>query len=115
MTIYAPLLVHFIISIYGGYFGGGDHRRARRWPDHPFLLASLFRLIASLSLRSPCGLDQPLVDPLRPVCRGVAGICRCYDEASSAGSWVETLPMVVGSVAGGYTTATSTGRSCVRP
>ena len=84
----SPLLVHFIISIYGGYFGGGIG----------FLMLAALTMVGMRDINTMNGLKLVLVGVMTAtaiVAFVLADVVR----------WVKTLPMVVGSVAGGYAAA----------
>ena len=79
------LVVHFIISIYGGYFGGGIG----------FLVLAALTLFGMRDISAMNGLKLALVTIMSVASIAafmVAGIVR----------WPETLPMLVSSVIGGY-------------
>ncbi len=79
------LVVHFIISIYGGYFGGGIG----------FLVLSALTLFGMRDINSMNGLKMVLVGVMT-VTSIVAFI------AAGVVRWPETVPMLVSSVVGGY-------------
>jgi uncharacterized membrane protein YfcA len=82
------LVAHFIISIYGGYFGGGIG----------FLMLAALTVYGMRDINAMNGLKMALVGVMTAtaiIAFGVAGVVR----------WVEALPMVVGSLAGGYVAA----------
>ena len=81
----SALLVHFIISIYGGYFGGGIG----------FLMLAALTMVGMRDINTMNGLKLVLVGVMTAtaiVAFVLADVVR----------WVKNLPMVVGSVAGGY-------------
>jgi uncharacterized protein len=82
------LIAHFIISIYGGYFGGGIG----------FLMLAALTVYGMRDINAMNGLKMALVGVMTAtaiVAFVAAGVVR----------WAEALPMVVGSVAGGYVAA----------
>src|SRR6185436_4818248 len=82
------LVVHFIISIYGGYFGGGIG----------FLMLAALTLYGMRDINAMNGLKMALVGVMTftaLVVFVVADVVR----------WAETVPMLVSSVAGGYAAA----------
>jgi uncharacterized protein len=84
----SALLVHFLISIYGGYFGGGIG----------FLMLAALTMVGMRDINAMNGLKLVLVGVMTAtaiVAFVVADVVR----------WTEALPMVVGSVAGGYAAA----------
>jgi uncharacterized protein len=84
----SALLVHFVISIYGGYFGGGIG----------FLMLAALTMIGMRDINAMNGLKLALVGVMSAtaiVAFIVADVVR----------WAETLPMVIGAVAGGYAAA----------
>jgi uncharacterized membrane protein YfcA len=84
----AALVVHFIISIYGGYFGGGIG----------FLMLAALTLFGMRDINAMNGLKMILVGVMTLtslVVFMVAGIVH----------WAEGLPMAVGSILGGYVAA----------
>jgi uncharacterized protein len=89
----SALLVHFIISIYGGYFGGGIG----------FLMLAALTMFGMRDINAMNGLKLALVGVMTAtaiVAFVVADVVR----------WAEALPMVVGSVAGGYAAAVGAQR-----
>ena len=84
----SALLVHFLISIYGGYFGGGIG----------FLMLAALTMFGMRDINAMNGLKLVLVGVMTAtaiVAFVIADVVR----------WAEALPMVVGSVAGGYAAA----------
>ncbi|HEY7244552.1 MAG TPA: sulfite exporter TauE/SafE family protein [Xanthobacteraceae bacterium] len=84
------LAVHFVVSIYGGYFGGGIG----------FLLLAAFTLFGMRDINAMNGLKMMVVAVMTVTAIAVfiaAGVVR----------WAETLPMCLGSLAGGYVAARS--------
>jgi len=82
------LAVHFIISVYGGYFGGGIG----------FLMLAALTLFGMRDINAMNGLKMILVGVMTLtslVVFMVAGIVH----------WAEGLPMAVGSILGGYVAA----------
>jgi uncharacterized membrane protein YfcA len=82
------LVVHFIISIYGGYFGGGIG----------FLMLAALTLFGMRDINAMNGLKMALVGVMTMTATAafvLADVVR----------WSETLPMLVGSVVGGYVAA----------
>jgi uncharacterized membrane protein YfcA len=89
----SALPVHFIISIYGGYFGGGIG----------FLMLAALTMLGMRDINAMNGLKLALVGVMTAtaiVAFVVADVVR----------WAEALPMVVGSVAGGYAAAVGAQR-----
>jgi uncharacterized protein len=85
---YSALLVHFLISIYGGYFGGGIG----------FLMLAALTMYGMRDINAMNGLKMALVGLMTAVAMVafmVADVVR----------WAEALPMIVGSVAGGWVAA----------
>ena len=81
-------LAHFIISIYGGYFGGGIG----------FLMLAALTLFGMRDINAMNGLKMALVGVMTLtsiVVFVVADVVR----------WPEVLPMMVSSVVGGYVAA----------
>lgn len=79
------LVVHFVISLYGGYFGGGIG----------FLLLAALTLYGMRDINAMNGLKMMLVGVMSLtsiVAFSVAGVV----------SWPETVPMLIGSTVGGY-------------
>jgi uncharacterized protein len=79
------LAVHFIISVYGGYFGGGIG----------FLMLAALTLFGMRDINAMNGLKMALVGVMTVTAIAafvVADVVR----------WPEALPMLVGSVVGGY-------------
>jgi uncharacterized membrane protein YfcA len=84
----SALVTHFIISIYGGYFGGGIG----------FLMLAALSLFGMRDINAMNGLKMALVGVMTItaiVVFVVADVVR----------WPETLPMLVSSVVGGYVAA----------
>jgi uncharacterized membrane protein YfcA len=82
------LVAHFIISIYGGYFGGGIG----------FLMLAALTLFGVLDINAMNGLKMALVGVMTftsIVMFAVADVVR----------WAEVVPMMVSSVVGGYVAA----------
>ena len=82
------LVAHFIISIYGGYFGGGIG----------FLMLAALTLFGMRDINAMNGLKMALVGVMTftsIVVFVVADVVR----------WAEVLPMMVSSVVGGYVAA----------
>jgi uncharacterized membrane protein YfcA len=82
------LIVHFIISIYGGYFGGGIG----------FLMLAALTLFGMRDINAMNGLKMALVGVMTAtsiVAFVVAGIIR----------WWEVLPMIPAAMVGGYAAA----------
>ena len=82
------LVVHFIISIYGGYFGGGIG----------FLMLAALTLYGMRDINAMNGLKMALVGVMTTTAIAafvVADVVR----------WPEALPMLVSSVVGGYVAA----------
>jgi uncharacterized membrane protein YfcA len=82
------LVAHFVISIYGGYFGGGIG----------FLLLAALTLFGMRDINAMNGLKMALVGVMTVVATVafiVADVVR----------WPQTLPMLVSSVIGGYVAA----------
>jgi uncharacterized membrane protein YfcA len=87
------LAIHFLISVYGGYFGGGIG----------FLLLAALTLFGMRDINAMNGLKMVLV--------GVMGITAiAVFIAADLVRWPQTLPMLVSSVAGGYVAATMAQR-----
>jgi uncharacterized membrane protein YfcA len=81
----AAVAVHFIISIYGGYFGGGIG----------FLLLATLTLYGMRDINAMNGLKMILV--------GLMTVTSMLTFASAnIVAWPETLPMLVSSLIGGY-------------
>ena len=79
------LVVHFVISLYGGYFGGGIG----------FLLLAALTLYGMRDITSMNGLKMVLVGLMNLtsiVAFAVANVIR----------WPATVPMLIGSLIGGY-------------
>jgi uncharacterized membrane protein YfcA len=82
------LIAHFIISIYGGYFGGGIG----------FLMLAALTMYGMRDINAMNGLKLALIGVMTVtaiIAFVVADIVR----------WAEALPMVLGSIAGGYVAA----------
>jgi uncharacterized membrane protein YfcA len=82
------LAVHFIISVYGGYFGGGIG----------FLMLAALTLFGMRDINAMNGLKMALVGVMTVTAIAafvVADVVR----------WPEAFPMLVGSVVGGYVAA----------
>ena len=87
------LLVHFIISVYGGYFGGGIG----------FLMLAALTLFGMRDINAMNGLKMALVGVMTVTAIAafvVADVVR----------WPEALPMLVGSIVGGYVAARAAQR-----
>ncbi len=87
------LATHFVISIYGGYFGGGIG----------FLLLAAFTLFGMRNINAMNGLKMIVVGVMTItaiVVFIIAGVVR----------WAETLPMCLGSLAGAYVAARTAQR-----
>ena len=79
------LIAHFVISLYGGYFGGGIG----------FLLLAALTLYGMRDINAMNGLKMTLV--------GVMSLTSIIAFASAGViRWPETMPMLVGSAIGGY-------------
>ena len=92
------LVAHFIISIYGGYFGGGIG----------FLMLAALTLFGMRDINAMNGLKMALVGVMTftsIVVFVVADVVR----------WAEVLPMMVSSVVGGYAAARSARSLDQRP
>jgi uncharacterized membrane protein YfcA len=84
----STLVAHFIISVYGGYFGGGIG----------FLMLAALTLFGMRDINAMNGLKMALVGVMTItaiVAFIIAGVVR----------WPETLPMAAGSVVGAYAAA----------
>jgi uncharacterized protein len=82
------LLAHFMISVYGGYFGGGIG----------FLMLAAFTLFGMRDINAMNGLKMAMVGVMTITAIAafvVAGVVR----------WPQTLPMAAGSVVGAYAAA----------
>ena len=82
------LAVHFLISIYGGYFGGGIG----------FLMLAALTMYGMRDINAMNGLKMALVGLMTAVAIVafiVADVVR----------WAEALPMIIGSIAGGWVAA----------
>lgn len=79
------LVVHFVISLYGGYFGGGIG----------FLMLAALTLYGMRDINAMNGLKMMLVGVMSVtsiIAFAVADVIR----------WPETVPMLIGSAVGGY-------------
>jgi uncharacterized protein len=84
----AALVAHFIISVYGGYFGGGIG----------FLMLAAFTLFGMRDINAMNGLKMVLVGVMT-ITAIVAFII------ADVVCWPETLPMAASSVIGAYVAA----------
>jgi uncharacterized membrane protein YfcA len=84
----AALVTHFVISIYGGYFGGGIG----------FLLLAALSLFGMRDINAMNGLKMALVGVMTITAIAVFVVADVV-------RWRETLPMLVSSVIGGYVAA----------
>ena len=82
------LVVHFIISIYGGYFGGGIG----------FLMLAALTLFGMRDINAMNGLKMALVGVMTITATAVFVVADVV-------RWPETLPMLVSSVVGSYVAA----------
>jgi uncharacterized protein len=81
-------VAHFIVSIYGGYFGGGIG----------FLMLAALTMFGMRDINAMNGLKMALVGVMTAIAIVafiVADVVR----------WTETLPMIAGSLVGGYVAA----------
>jgi uncharacterized protein len=84
----AALLAHFIISVYGGYFGGGIG----------FLMLAAFTLFGMRDINAMNGLKMVLAGVMT-----IAAILTFI--IADVVHWAETLPMAASSVIGAYVAA----------
>jgi uncharacterized protein len=84
----AALAVHFFISIYGGYFGGGIG----------FLMLAALTLFGMRDINAMNGLKMALVGVMTVTALGVFVVAGIVD-------WQHSLPMAVSSAIGGYVAA----------
>ena len=82
------LVAHFVISIYGGYFGGGIG----------FLMLAALTLFGMRDINAMNGLKMGLVGMMTFTSIAVFMVADVM-------RWSEVLPMMVGSVVGGYAAA----------
>jgi uncharacterized membrane protein YfcA len=81
----AALVVHFVISLYGGYFGGGIG----------FLMLAALTLYGMRDINAMNGLKMMLV--------GLMGLSSIVAFAiADVIRWPETVPMLIASLIGGY-------------
>ena len=82
------LVTHFVISIYGGYFGGGIG----------FLMLAALTLFGMRDINAMNGLKMALVGVMTITAIAVFVVADVV-------RWPETLPMLISSVVGGYVAA----------
>src|SRR5688572_17175634 len=87
------LVMHFMISIYGGYFGGGIG----------FLMLAALTLFGMRDINAMNGLKMALVGVMTITAIAVFVVADVV-------RWPETLPMLVSSVVGGYVAAEAAQR-----
>jgi uncharacterized membrane protein YfcA len=87
------LVMHFIISIYGGYFGGGIG----------FLMLAALTLFGLRDINAMNGLKMAVVGVMTITAIAVFVVADVV-------RWPETLPMLVSSVVGGYVAAEAAQR-----